>query len=884
MRAEVQQISNRMSLRQPQRDGLEILDWVMENTPILDGTPDLETILQIIQEEFPSLQDFEREFPSLCFALATGVGKTRLMGAFITYLHTVHGVSDFFVLAPNLTIYNKLIADFTPNTPKYVFKGISAFANNPPAIVTGDNYETYASHLFDQLITCRINIFNVSKINSEIRGGNEPKFRRFQEVLGESYFAWLRSRPNLVLLMDESHRYRADAGVRAINELEPVLGLELTATPHVTRGQKTVAFRNVVQDYSLRKAMNDGFVKIPAVVTRENLQPRQMTTEAMERMKLTDGIWFHEQTKAELEAYAANTGQRLVKPFVLVVARDTTHAADLLCYLQSEEFRDGDYAGKVIQVDSSRSGVEKDETIQQLLQIESVTNPIEIVIHVDMLKEGWDVNNLYTIIPLRAANARTLIEQTIGRGLRLPYGKRTGVTSVDRLSIVAHDRFQEIVDEANSGSSIIQMQQIVISEDEVRNPTRKVTTEGGYAAVLGQTTTMLGSTDGVPQPYSPRAQSVRQRVIENVQAASRTGLSAGSLYGDVLEDIVTRAVAEPSAEYDAQATQSSFDEDLAAIAKEAAEQAIGYSFDIPRIAVVPVGHVAASYMPFSLDTTGLNFKPISEMMIVQQLHDGRQFRLAFGTENPDRDPITLLLSGLQTADEVAYAGNEAFLAHFVESVVDHLGTHLPADQISEVILMNHQVILANLRRQLADHFVENAEGGFETRIIEGFQEIKGVTYTYVGNPLTLSEPVPHGVSIRNVAFSSLERYALPNAVVKFDSEPERKLARILERESIRWFRPALDQFDIRWSTRNDSGQYQPDFCVETDTELLILEVKATNQLEDDVVVAKRHAAETWCDSVNRLVMDPAGLKRWRYALIPAESIGDQMSLGYLTNG
>jgi hypothetical protein len=61
-----------------------------------------------------STADFEREFPSLCFALATGVGKTRLMGAFIAYLHLAHGINNFFVLAPNLTIYNKLIADFTP--------------------------------------------------------------------------------------------------------------------------------------------------------------------------------------------------------------------------------------------------------------------------------------------------------------------------------------------------------------------------------------------------------------------------------------------------------------------------------------------------------------------------------------------------------------------------------------------------------------------------------------------------------------------------------------------------------------------------------------------------------------------------------------------------
>ena len=63
-----------------------------------------------------------------------------------------------------------------------------------------------------------------------------------------------------------------------------------------------------------------------------------------------------------------------------------------------------------------------------------------------MLKEGWEVTNLYTIVPLRAANSRTLVEQSIGRGLRLPYGKRVGIPAVDRLTIVSHDRFQEIID------------------------------------------------------------------------------------------------------------------------------------------------------------------------------------------------------------------------------------------------------------------------------------------------------------------------------------------------------------------------------------------------------------------------------------------------------
>src|ERR1035437_5030885 len=131
MKPAVNSISNRLSLRQPQRDSLEILDRVCDIISLEKGA-DPAQALAAIRSEFPTVTDFERDFPSLCFALATGVGKTRLMGAFISYLYLAHGLRNFFVLAPNLTIYNKLIADFTPNTSKYVFKGIAEFATDAP--------------------------------------------------------------------------------------------------------------------------------------------------------------------------------------------------------------------------------------------------------------------------------------------------------------------------------------------------------------------------------------------------------------------------------------------------------------------------------------------------------------------------------------------------------------------------------------------------------------------------------------------------------------------------------------------------------------------------------------------------------------------------------
>src|SRR5437763_14470224 len=145
-----------------------------------------------------------------------------------------------------------------------------------------------AGTLFDQLHRCKVNSFNISKINSEVRGGKSPRIKRLSEYIGESYFEYLAGLPDLVLLMDESHRYRASAGVRAINELKPILGLELTATPFVESALGALPFQNVIFDYPLGKAMADGFVKEPAVVTRENFSPLGKSAEAIQQIKLED--------------------------------------------------------------------------------------------------------------------------------------------------------------------------------------------------------------------------------------------------------------------------------------------------------------------------------------------------------------------------------------------------------------------------------------------------------------------------------------------------------------------------------------------------------------------------------------------------------------------
>src|SRR6185436_4957679 len=192
---------------------------------------------------------------------------------------------------------------------------------------------------------------------------------------------------------------------------------------------------------------------------------------------------------------------------------------------------EGRYADKVIQVDSSKSGAEEEEMIERLLKVEHTEEPTEIVIHVNMLKEGWDVTNLYTIVPLRAANARTLIEQSIGRGLRLPYGKRTGVTAVDRLNIVAHDKFQEIVDEASKADSPIRMQSVVLDGAQLAQRTVTVVSQSTLATKLGikpenatGSTTVAGK-EQAPEFIKPADQEVAKiawQVIKSFESRPDT--------------------------------------------------------------------------------------------------------------------------------------------------------------------------------------------------------------------------------------------------------------------------------------------------------------------------------------------------------------------------
>ena len=891
MNRHVNAIAGRLSLRHPQRRSLEILDRITEIAPPGKNT-DTAAVLEIIRSEFPSVADFEREFPSLCFALATGVGKTRLMGAFISYLHLAHGINNFFVLAPNLTIYNKLITDFSDrNHPKYVFKGIAEFAIDAPSIITGDNYDQrdpLSGSLFGSV---RINIFNISKINSEVRGGKSPRIKRLSEYIGESYFDYLAGLPDLVMLMDESHRYRASAGIRAINELKPILGLELTATPYVETAKGALAFKNVIYDYPLAKAMADGFVKEPAVVTRKNFNPAGMSPEEIERLKLEDGVRLHESVKVELETYARESENPIVKPFVLVIARDTTHASQLLALIQSDGFFEGRYRDKVIQVDSSKTGAEEEEMITRLLKVEHTEEPTEIVIHVNMLKEGWDVTNLYTIVPLRAANARVLIEQSIGRGLRLPYGKRTGVTAVDRLNIVAHDKFQEIIDEANKPDSAIRLQAVVLDTDELGQKTATVVSQSQLATKLGfkpvqvTSSTTLAGQDVAPVFTKPEEQKVAQiawEVIRKLENQPQTLPTIEYLKKPEIQAAIVKAVEEQHQPSQLELEGVSEKPDFASVVARTVDLVTQQSIDIPRILVVPKGEVKSGFKPFTLELGTLKYPAVSDELWIQHLRTNELEVVSLGRGSIEEARLEdYVVGGLVDFDDISYDDHADLLYDLAAQTVQHFQTYLSEDDTRKVLRCYQRNIAQFIHAQMQGHYWEDVVG-YEVKISKGFTELKQSAYTYsVQEPPADYRVAPADKSnMAKYLFGGFARCLYP--VQKFDSDSERKLAVVLERDAEKWFKPAKGQFQIFYRKGADHLEYQPDFVAETADMIYMLEPKMRKEMEDPDVLAKKEAATQWCVYASDHAATYDG-KPWRYLLIPHDEIASNITLSGLAD-
>jgi len=887
----VDKIKWAMSLRDPQYEALKYFDAISSKIEYRTSSKaDAEKIAsENCQEPHTISVDKEFDFPSYCFDMTTGIGKSRLMGACIYYLYKTKGYKHFFILAPGNTIYDKMRRESVPGHPKYMFKGLEAEMGRPK-VYDGENYLSYPVKYVQQELVVektseiQIFIFNISKIFT--RGDLEFKFHKFNENLGGSFAEVLRSFDDLVICMDEAHRYYAPASKVAINYLNPVLGLEFTATPKDTN-------RNIIYHYGLEDGAGK-FLKIPVVMGRTNTAG--YSDDDIEEMKLKDGIKLHERRKSIVYKYCIENNLEQVKPIVLVACKDTTHAKKIKEKIDSDSFFGGRYVGKVIEIDSSTSGAETEENIQKLLTIEKNSNPIEIVLHVYKLKEGWDVNNLFTIIPLNAAKSDILALQTIGRGLRLPFGEITGIEELDTLDIVAHDHYREIIDDIKNNpvfkkrnldeedipetktvkvEPVVENQQISLFDEALRESKIKSYQDlNSEHAVENLFAEYQKAFVKKVAPKKSEDNSGQMSIFDffgngdNESASSedtpvQPEMAQTSFISDGVDTSITVQQGDSTLQIDLQ--KSSGGKNVLPYAKQEfikkIEELKRVAISVPKIGISYSSTI--TFEPFTVKRNITDFDVAASRIERYDTVNDKLLQVldadALIVENPEN---MLAVSLLESIPE--FSSDDA---EFILDVVDqYLALIDGTDEEKKKIVRRYAtVIVDDLRKQIYASKEESTEFVFNVQkdLIVFGPFVKNMKEN---GRLNFKKEVSDKKNIKQYLFDGFKKsYYTENA---FDSDDERRLSVVLEEDAevIRFIKPPLNQLGLFYKA---AKQYNPDFLVETADKKYMIEVKAANQTDNEDVQEKAKAAIKWCECASQVDADG---KTWEYRLVPGDKI------------
>lgn len=747
----VNKIIQELSLWKPQKLALTKLNSILSS---LDLSQDKDTI----RASIPGTIDFDTKFPSFTFDMATGTGKTKLMGACMAYLFQKGISKNFFILTPGETIYNKTISDFTKGHKRFELKGWSDIPEFE--VITGENYEKYnpqQKKLVKNKFT--IFIFNIDKFRRKDK--ETLKFHRFREVLGASFGELLAELPDLVLLMDESHHYRADITREAVEGLQPILGLEFTATP--------IYRRNIIYFYSLGDAVKDGLIKRLEAVIRKNDRSYE---DELEELKLMDGLEIHKRKKAYLDEYCKNNNKTPIKPICFISTKNIKHGEEIQKKLESDSFMDGEFKGKTLFVHSGS----EDEQIQELLKLEEA-NKKEVVIHVNKLKEGWDVKTIYTIIPLRASISEILVEQTIGRGVRLPFYdiQKEEIEKNEKaftLSVITYklkgDNYKDVISAANKGNIILKD----YDEDE----------DKGKNLIL----------------------------------------------------------------YEVNPTNTKF------------------KITIPKLKGSI--KVTGSLKFFDIEPRYQDTKKIKSELEGIDLTKEKSETIGDATQTIIENQHSHLLGKLvDEIDEVDYRDSEV-----IEKIVNvYLKKATKSDnkeKWEELLKMHRSLIFEDIKNQIQEKINEMIK-------VKHDLELENFEFTPYSTLIDKDTGVKDKDSILDEEVKHTVVTGYKNSLYtenKFDSKQEKWFADILDRdkEVKKWLKNPRNQIAIRYKF----GNYFPDFFVETENEILLVEVKSSAELKKEEVLEKAREADNWCKEVSKITG-----KKWSYKLLPHDKISRQDS-------
>ncbi|MBK7573290.1 MAG: hypothetical protein IPI10_17415 [Bacteroidetes bacterium] len=327
-----------------------------------------------------------------------------------------------------------------------------------------------------------------------------------------------------------------------------------------------------------------------------------------------------------------------------------------------------------MQIDSTTRNEELIE--QQFISLEQEDNAIEIVIHVNMLKEGWDVTNLYTIVPLRAANASILVEQTIGRGLRLPFGgERTGVEKVDKLTIVAHDNFNKVIAAAQDPNSILNKLKFVeIDESQLKERTEVVTVQSTLNQEIQKEQEAVSQIKDTVQKQKQQNIVDAKRVLVNVIPFFNTNSQVKKV-DDLMKPEVKQQVMQAVQKELNTGQVNLFASQIANEAEQLYDRLVAdfknKIIEIPRMDLVQ-GEVKAGFESFDLSTDGFSFEQLNEEIIRRGLKTKRRTLLEVKKGIYYGRPEKLIINEVINFSEIDYDDNADLLHKLAKQALDAL--------------------------------------------------------------------------------------------------------------------------------------------------------------------------------------------------------------------
>lgn len=765
---------------------------------------------------------------------ATGMGKSFIIAGAIDYF-AAQGARNFAIVTPGSTIQNKTIDQYTAGHPKSLVDLMEV----DPLVVHSGNFDSASmASAFDDEDQVKLFVFTIQSL---LKPGTKAgrKTHEFKEGLGKAFYEHLDGLDDLMIFADEHHVYGGPKFSDALRGLTPLALFGLTATPDEKAMQKTGIAK--IFQYPLAAAIADRYVKTPVVVGRKDDRTDENT-------QLLDGGILLREKDVLLAQYSGSTGEPRIKPIMLVSCQDIIHAEEKVAFLRSENFFAGEYADEdvVLQVDSSQP----DAALEALDRVEDPDSPTRIIVQVGMLKEGWDVKNVYVIASLRSSISDVLTEQTLGRGLRLPFGtyvEGDEYQLLNELEVVSHERYLDLLRRADALSqSFIDFETVVTAEGKTEKVKIQTPVDGASELNGGPGPSSPEAGGDIASPDSPIASFENSGHIHIVDADDRLQ--------KVIEAAKKRTPIFPESKFEpllvprvrTEAVAQAFT--LADVTDSSAFRELGR-----KLASNPEKFLSRTRLSGNIDksarTAGLTGRAAGTKVLAST---------AFESEDDGRLAVMQrVLASPSVTNRPAEAGQ---VKRLLDLVLEGAGGQ-------------SNVLLTNYARRVGDRIVEEINVQLSKNTSKGSQVREVVdAETFVARERLAREKTSddhYGKFERGVGYIGWSSGLYEQAW--FDSAPERDLAVILDEESAiqLWIRLELNDLPILWNGARQS--YNPDLlAVDQDEIRWVIEVKADKDVDTAVVQDKRQAAESWANTVSA----DSRFGAWKYLLVSETDLAD----------